>query len=131
LIAWGNTTDRILLLLEEGSMTKIEICRRLGLTHDQVSSRLSHLKRKSKKFPKRIYISGYTRNAISGKCHIRPIYSLGDKRDKKRDIPKLTQKERSARSYERMKVMKNASVFTQTLTNREMAKAKRDIRVSP
>jgi hypothetical protein len=34
MIAWGSTTDRILLLLEQEPMTKAEICRRLDLTHD-------------------------------------------------------------------------------------------------
>ena len=131
LIAWGSTTDRILLLLQDGAMTKAEICRRLDLTHDQVANRLSHLKRASKRYPKRIYISGYTRHAISGRTYIRPIYSLGNLPDKACRLKPFTLKERSARSYANCVALKNASVFTQALSNRKMNKLKRSIRVSP
>ena len=131
LIAWGSTTDRILLLLQDGAMTKAEICRRLDLTHDQVANRLSHLKRASKRYPKRIYISGYTRHAISGRTYIRPIYALGNLPDKVCKIKPYTQKERSAQSYARSLALKNASIFTQNLSNRAMIKIKRHIRVSP
>jgi hypothetical protein len=131
MIAWGNTTDRILLLLQEGAMTKSEICRRLDLTHDQVASRLSDLKCKSKRFPKRIHISGYTRNAMSGRAYIRPIYSLGNLPDKVCKLKPFTLKERSARSYAKNASLKNASVFTQSLSTRKMIKIKRHIRVSP
>ena len=121
MIGWGATTDRILLLLKQESLTKAEICRKLDLTHDQVSSRLSQLKKVSPKFGKRIYISGYTRHTISGKAHIRAIYSLGDKPDKEKKIDILTQKERSARSYvKRVVVVRNSSIFNLTLKNREI-----------
>ena len=120
-VAWGSTTDRILLLLQDEPLTKVQICEELELTHDQVASVLSRLKKKSRKFGKRIHISGYTRHALSGKAHIRPIYSLGDKPDKKNKIDVLTQKERSARSYvKRVVVIRNSSIFNLTLKNREI-----------
>lgn len=120
MIAWGNTTDRILLLLEQESMTKAEICRQLDLTHDQVSNRLTHLRKNSKKFGKRIYISGYTRHAKLGRTYLRAVYSIGNKPDKERDIQPYTLKERSAMTYERLKARRNSSVFRQTLTRREL-----------
>lgn len=120
MIAWGNTTDRILLLLANEPMTKAEICRQLDLTHDQVSNRLTHLRKNSKKFGKRIYISGYTRHAKLGRTYLRAEYSLGSRPDKQRDIQPYTLKERSAMTYERLKARRNSSVFRQTLTRREL-----------
>lgn len=119
MIAWGNTTDRILLALSEQPMTKAELCRKLDLTHDQISGQLVRLNTKKPKLGKRIYISGYTRHAINGKMHIRPIYALGDKPDKPR-IPPLTQKERSKRTYDKLMSLRNSSVFMQTMTRREL-----------
>lgn len=124
MIAWGNTTDRILLLLKQEPMTKAEIQRKLGLTHDQVSNRLTHLKRKSKLFGKRIYISEYTRHAIKGKMHIRAVYALGDKPDAPKEIEPLDQSERSKRYYAKLMSLKNSSVFTQTMTRRELQREK-------
>lgn len=120
-VGWGATTDRILLLLEQEPLTKAEVCRRLDLTHDQVSSRLSQLKKVSPKFGKRIYISSYTRHSITGKAHIRAVYSLGAKPDAKKRIKPLTQKEKSARTYvKRVKGVRNSSIFNLNLKNREI-----------
>jgi transcriptional antiterminator len=120
MIAWGNTTDRILLLLANEPMTKAEICRKLDLTHDQVSNRLSHLRKKTPRFNKRIYISGYTRHARLGRTYLRAVYSLGNKPDTTRQMLPFTQKERSARTYENLIKRRNSSVFRQTMTNREL-----------
>lgn len=125
MIAWGSTTDRILLLLEDASMTKAEICRRLDLTHDQVASVLSRLHKRTKSTPKRIYISDYTRHTISGRTYIRPIYSLGNKPDKVRKIKPYTLQERQARSYQKLVSLRNNSVFNQASTSRELAKQRR------
>jgi predicted Zn-ribbon and HTH transcriptional regulator len=110
MIAWGNTTDRILLLLAEEPMTKAEICRRLNLTHDQVSNRLSQLKRKSKKFGKRIYIAEYTRHAKLGRTYLRAMYATGDKKDVEKISP-MTPKERSRKAYEKVRAIRNSTVF--------------------
>lgn len=122
MIGWGATTDRILLLLENESLSKVEICRRLGLEHDQVANRLTHLKRASKRFPKRIYICGYTRHAISGRTYIRAIYTKGNMPDKKNNLKPLTPKERSAKTYQKLMATKNASIFNQTLSRRQLSK---------
>lgn len=118
--AWGNTTDRILLLLQQDPMTKAEICRKLDLTHDQVASVLSRLNKSSKQLPKRIYISGHTRHATLGRTYIRPVYALGSSKDKKPSIQPYTQKERSDRTYARLVARRNSSVFRQTMTRREL-----------
>lgn len=125
MIAWGNTTDRILLLLQESPLTKAEICRRLELPHDRVASILSRLNRPSKRIAKRIYISGYTRHTISGRTYIRPIYSLGDKPDKVCNIKPFTLQERSKRSYDNLLSLRNNSIFNQTSTRRELLKQRR------
>lgn len=120
MIAWGNTTDRILLLLEEEPLTKAEICRRLDLTHDQVSNRLSHLRKKTPRYDKRIYIAEYTRHAVLGRTYLRAVYALGNKKDTGRKMRPFTQKERSARTYQNLIKRRNSSVFRQTMTNREL-----------
>ena len=122
MIAWGNTTDRILLLLEQEPLTKAEICRKLDLTHDRVASVLSRLNRSSKRISKRIYITGHTRHTISGRTYIRPVYALGDKPDKVCKLKPFTLQERSRRSYDKLVSLRNSSVFTQTLTRRELSK---------
>lgn len=120
MIAWGNTTDRILLLLEQEPMTKAEICRQLDLTHDQVSNRLTHLRKKTPRYDKRIYIIDYTRHATLGRTYLRAVYALGNKRDTTRQMLPFTQKERSARTYQNLIKRRNSSVFRQTMTNREL-----------
>lgn len=124
MIAWGSTTDRILLLLEQEPMTKAEICRQLDLTHDQVASVLSRLCKRSKQMPKRIYICDYTRHAILGRTYIRPMYALGNKPNKKPTIKPFTVKEKSATSYARLMAARNNSIFNLTKTNREIIREK-------
>jgi hypothetical protein len=127
MIAWGSTTDRILLLLEQEPMTKAEICRRLDLTHDQVASVLSRLSKRRKQMPKRIYICDYTRHAISGRTYIRPMYTLGNKPDKKQNIKPFTVKETSANSYARLMATRNNSIFNLTKSKREIIREKAQI----
>jgi hypothetical protein len=110
MIAWGNTTDRILLLLQKGEMTKIQICSALGLTHDDVASVLTRLKRVSKKFGKRIYICGYERSSLGKKYHLRPVFKLGSSPDKPKP-PAFTTKERAAKSHKKRMLIKHSQIF--------------------
>ena len=123
-VAWGSTTDRILLLLAKEPLTKAEICRRLDLTHDQVANVLTRLRRKSPKFAKRVHIYEYTRHTISGRTYIRAIYALGDKPDRVRDLKPYTLKERSARCYQKFIATRNSSVFKLAMTNRQLRELK-------
>ena len=111
MIAWGNTTDRILILLKEHELTKIEICSLLDLTHDDVASVLTRLRRVSKKFGKRIYICGYERRAIGKKYHLRPVFTAGSRLDKPRP-PAFTHKERSAKSHKKRMLIKRSQIFS-------------------
>ena len=110
MIAWGNTTDRILLLLQEQELTKIEICSALGLTHDAVASVLTRLKRVSKKFGKRIYICGWQREAMGKKYHLRPVFKAGSKIDKPKP-PAFTHQERAAKSHKKRMLIKRSIIF--------------------
>lgn len=125
MIAWGSTTDRILLLLATENLTKAEICRRLELTHDQVASVLSRLHKKTKRISKRIYIAGYTRHTISGRTYIRAVYALGDKRDVRKKPEPYTYEERHQRYYKKLISLRNSSIFHQTLSRRELESQRR------
>lgn len=105
MIAWGNTTDRILLLLQQEPMTKAEICRRLELTHDQVSNVLSRLRR-----TKRIYIAEYTRHAVWQRMYLRAVYAVGSKPDAPK-MAALTPSERSSRSHRKKMMIKQNVIF--------------------
>jgi hypothetical protein len=109
-IGWGSTTDRILLLLNEHEMTKLELCGALGLNHDQVSSVLTRLKRPSKEFGKRIYICAYTRQARGARYYLRPVFKAGDSKDCNRPSP-ISQKKRSAKSHAKKMLIKRSQIF--------------------
>ena len=117
---WGSTTDRIMILLQDNELTKAEICQELGLDHDAVSSTLTRLKRRSKKFGKRIYICSYTREADGQKNHIRPIFTAGDRQNAHR--PKaIPAKVRGLQYYHtRMAKLRNRSIFSLGKTKREL-----------
>ena len=123
--AWGSTTDRILLLLEQEPLTKAEICRRLSLTHDQVASVLSRLNKRGKKTPKRIHVSGHTRHTTSGRTYIRAMYAVGNEPDKKCKLKPFTVKERAKRTYDKLIALRNNSIFNQTATRRELTEQRR------
>jgi len=105
MIAWGNTTDRILLLLAEEPMTKAEVCRRLDLAHDQVANVLTRLRR-----TKRIYIADYTRHAVWGRTYLRAVYAAGNKKDVQKPAA-LTASERSSRSHQKRMMIKQNVIF--------------------
>jgi hypothetical protein len=107
---WGNTTDRIMLLLQDHELTKIEICTKLGLTHDDVASVLTRLRRASKKFGKRIYIYDWQREAIGKRYYLRAIFKAGSSADKPKP-PALTPRERSQRSHKKKMLIKRSQIF--------------------
>ena len=107
---WGNTTDRILLLLQDHELTKIEICSALGLTHDDVASVLTRLRRVSKKFGKRIYICGWQREAVGKRYYLRAVFKAGGSVDKQKPAA-LTPRERSQRSHQKKMLIKRSIIF--------------------
>jgi hypothetical protein len=110
MIAWGNITDRIILLLKDNELTKVQICTKLGLTHDDVSSTLTRLKRHTKRYGKRIYICEYVRHTQGKKCHLRPVFTAGNKEDAPKP-DKYTQSERSKRTNSKKRAIKNSKIF--------------------
>ena len=101
MIAWGNTTDRILLLLQDHELTKAEICAKLELTHDQVAAVLTRLKRS-----KRIYICDWKRTSGGKRLYLRAVYTVGDKYNAYKPQP-FSQKERSANSRRKKMIIKS------------------------
>ena len=108
--SWGNTTDRILLLLQNKELTKLQICSALNLTHDNVSAVLTRLKRDSKLFGKRIYICDYTRTAQGKRYYLRPVFKAGSRQDKPKP-PALTPREKSQRSHQKKMLIKRSTIF--------------------
>lgn len=108
--AWGNTTDRILLMLADSDLTKLEICAKLGLTHDDVSSVLTRLRKPSKQFGKRVYICDYTRTAQGKRLYLRPIFTAGSRKDAQKPAPFTTQ-ERSIKSYRKKAAVRRSKIF--------------------
>lgn len=125
MVSWGNTTDRILLLLEKRPLTKHEICHQLGLKHDQVASVLTRLRKPSKAFGQRIYIYDYTRTVTNGKTYLRAIYALGAEPDAERPRP-YTSREKQNRSYHSiMTKLKTNSIFNLGKTRKELYEQRR------
>jgi hypothetical protein len=107
---WGSTTDRILLLLEDKELTKLQICSALGLTHDDVASVLTRLRRTSKLFGKRIYICGYTRVAQGKRYYLRAIFKAGSRPDKEKPFA-ISQRERSIKYHKKKMLIKRSQIF--------------------
>lgn len=120
--AWGNTTDRILSLLSDSELTKVEICSQLNLSHDSVSSVLSRLHKTSKVFGKRIYICGYTRTSAGKRYYLRPVFTAGSKKDKEKPAA-LNCRERYVRYRDKKAAIKKSnsmSFATRKLTYEEI-----------
>jgi len=107
---WGSTTDRILILLEDKELTKLQICSALNLTHDNVSAVLTRLRRESKKFGKRIYICGYTRAAQGKRYYLRAIFKAGSRPDKEKP-PAISQRDRSMKYHRKQMAIKRSDIF--------------------
>jgi hypothetical protein len=91
-------------------MTKIQICSALGLTHDDVASVLTRLRRDSIKFGKRIYICEWQREAIGKKYHLRPVFTAGKRADKIKP-PAFTLAQRAAKSHKKRMAIKQMAKY--------------------
>ena len=69
-------------LAEIGPMTTIELCQHIGTTKDKSGSIMGRLMKPSPLKPKRVYIFGWTHDAEGARRYPRPIYAIGDKKDK-------------------------------------------------
>lgn len=110
-----TTIGKILHIIEShGSATRAEIRDELeskfnlSLTKDHVAAFLTKLSTPRATLPKRIYIKDYVYDADGERCYPRPVYAIGDLKDKKRPGNRSVQLKRGYRSLERARI---ASVF--------------------
>ena len=103
--AWGNTTDRVLLLLSNQELTKAEICVKLDLKHDNLAAVLTRLKR-----TKRIYVCDWTRATLGKRLYLRAKYTVGNQKSALKPEP-YTTKERSRRLHEKRMLIKRSQIF--------------------
>lgn len=101
--------EEMLKALEDlGPMTSVEICASVGTTKSKSGAILGRLMKASPQRPKRVYIFGWTYDAEGARRYPRPIYAVGDKKDK--PMPKRCHNE-NQRRYRSMKSKMVNSVF--------------------
>lgn len=92
--AYGNVADRILLLLaEEGPLTRVEIERHLGnIDKNTAGSVISRLNRIVKRGPnvgeRRVHVCGWQHYSDVSRNYLRPVYALGHGENKARPSAK-------------------------------------------
>ena len=109
------------MLKANGPMTRAELYRGLeyGVT---ISTVLSRMSKQQKRFPKRIYICGWTRDDEFDRCYLRPIYALGDLPDAPKP-KRFSGAERSKVYRERLRSrMAMNSVFNISKTMKQIKK---------
>jgi hypothetical protein len=123
--AWGQTSSRILAVLqEEGPMTKTEICTAIGLHHDHVATIVNRLTKPCKAYGKRIYVKGYVYDAEGERRYPRAIYAFGSAPDARK--PKADIKANKRRYLEGLRKRMTAnSVFNLGLTRKEYTQVMR------
>lgn len=104
----GRGEEMLKALEELGPMTTVEICAYIGTTKDKSGAILGRLMKASPLKPKRVYIFGWTHDAEGARRYPRPIYAIGDKKDK--PMPKRCHNE-NQRRYRSMKSNRVNSVF--------------------
>lgn len=93
-LKWGRGDDMLKALAELGPMTTVEICSAIGTTKSKSGAILGRLMKASLTKPKRVYIYGWTQDAEGARRYPRPIYALGDKKDKPAPIPSKGENQR-------------------------------------
>lgn len=107
---WGELSSRILKVLEDGPMTRAEICQALITDKESVSSILSRLRRDIDKVGKRIYVKSYVWDMEGARHYPRAMYELGNKPDAPKPKPDL--KKVKSRYYAKLRMKRTAnSVF--------------------
>lgn len=116
---WGDTTQRILALLEEaGPMTRSEVSKALGMQRNDCASILSRLCKATKRpvGPRRAHISGWVYDEEGQRTYPRAVYCLGDKPDVRK--PKRDVKSNQKRFVEARK-QRVASVWELGMTRKQ------------
>jgi hypothetical protein len=104
----GRVEDMLRALQEFGPMTSVEICAQIGTTKSSSGAILGRLMRQSVTKPKRVYILDWTYDSEGARRYPRPIYAVGDKKDK--PMPKASPAENQRRYKQKKSKMVN-SVF--------------------
>lgn len=93
-VAWGNLTDRMLAALaEQGSMTRTEVCKVLGIDRHTGASVITRLTKRRLRpaGPRRVRICAWRHDAEGERRYLRAVYGLGSDPDaKKPDTHELT-----------------------------------------
>ena len=114
-VEWGGVRDRILEMLEDGPMTRAEICLNLGREKDVIASIVSRLARDTVKAGKRIHIKSYVWDMEGEKRYPRAVYALGDGKDAPK--PKPDTKANKSRYWAKHRTKRTCnSVFNLALT---------------
>lgn len=124
---WGDTTTRILALLQDvGPMTRSEVCRHLGLEREDCAAIMSRLLRPTKRpeGPPRLHVSAWIFDEEGQRYYPRAVYSLGNGPNVRK--PKVKRNEVSKRYRERVK-FKVASVFDLGLTRRQQRERRQSL----
>jgi hypothetical protein len=100
--------EMLTALAELGPMTTVELCHYIGTTKDKSGAILGRLMKASPLRPKRVYVSGWTYDAEGARRYPRPIYSIGDGKDK--PMPSIPANEHQRR-YRKKKAKMVNSVF--------------------
>jgi len=104
----GRGEEMLKALKEFGPMTSVEICTVIGTTKTKSGGILGRLMKKSIQKPKRIYIIDWVMDGEAGKKYPRPVYALGDKKDKPKPVPSPAENQRR---YKQKKARRVNSVF--------------------
>ena len=116
---WGEVAEKILEMLEDGPMTRSEICLNLGRDKESIASIVSRLARNTVKAGKRIYVKSYVWDMEGERRYPRAVYALGKKADAPKPAPDV--KATKARYWARRKAKLTCnSVFNLALTRRQL-----------
>jgi len=116
---WGEVGDQILEMLNDGPMTRAEICLNLGRDKESIASIVSRLARNTVKAGKRIYVKSYVWDMEGERRYPRAVYALGKKADAPK--PKPDVKATKARYWAKRKAKFTCnSVFNLALTRRQL-----------
>lgn len=116
---WGDTTTRILTLLQDvGAMTRSEVCRHLGMNRTECAAIMSRLIRPTKRpeGPKRVHIAAWVYDEEGQRHYPRAVYALGNAPDVRKPKPNTFEVRKRYRERSKLRV---ASVFDLGLTRRQ------------
>lgn len=117
---WGSTKAAVVAALAElGPLTRIEVCREVGLGREFVSAVLSRLHRSGE-----AHVAGYVFDDESGRRYPRAQYAIGPGKDAKRPPRKAAEVNVRSQRATRARIQ-TSSVFNLGLTRAQCRELKR------